>query len=341
MTCERTGSVRELGENRLVALFRSLASAGQRSAVVVGPGDDAAVLRLEEGRLGLLTCDMMVEGVHFRREWSSGEDVGWKAMAQNVSDIAAMGGEPAFAVASVAAAGDVDAALLEKMTAGLVQCASEYGAALVGGDLVGSPGPIVVDVALMGWVEEDAVLRRCGARPGDAVLVTGQLGASSAGLAALRSGLKATGCPEVERAVAAHRRPRPRLAEARAIAGTRRGTALMDLSDGLAEDLRRLCEESGVGARIEAGRIPIDADCRAVAERLGEDALMLATSGGEDYELLFTCAAEAVDEIAASVARGIGTRVTVIGEVTTGSGAVLLEADGRESAFEPGFDHFG
>jgi thiamine-monophosphate kinase len=340
MTSERRGPIRELGENRLIALFRSLASAGERRGVVVGPGDDTAVLRLEEARLGLFTCDMMVEGVHFRREWSSGEDVGWKAMAQNVSDIAAMGGEPGFAVASVAAAGDLEAALLEGIAAGLVECASDHGAALVGGDLVGSTGPTVVDVALIGWVEENTVLRRCGARPGDAVLVTGQLGASAAGLAVLKSGLKPAGCPEVERAVAAHRRPRPRLAEGRAIARTRRATAMMDLSDGLAEDLQRLCGESEVGARIEARRIPIDADCRAVAERLGQDALMLATSGGEDYELLFTCLPDAVDEIEASVSRSTGTGVTVIGEVATGGAAVLLEADGRESAFRAGFDHF-
>jgi len=274
-------AVRDVGENHLLARFRELAAAALGENVLVGPGDDAAVVAVAEGRLLLLTCDMMVEGVHFRREWALPKQIGWKAMAQNLSDIAAMGGEPGFAVASLAAPGGTAEEVVEGIAQGLIAAASEYGAALVGGDLVGSPGPIALDVAVLGWVEEDAVLLRRGARLGDAICVTGSLGASAAGLAARERGVAEQALPELAEALKAHHEPRPRLREGRAVARTRRATAMMDLSDGLAEDLPRLCAESGVGARIWADRIPVAAACRAAAVELGvwELALFIGLAG--------------------------------------------------------------
>jgi thiamine-monophosphate kinase len=328
-----------VGENRVVVRFRELASAALGGAVVVGPGDDAAVIRAICGRLLLVTCDMMVEGVHFRREWASPEQIGRKAMVQNLSDIAAMGGEPAAAVSSVAAPGDLDEGVVEGIARGLIAAASEYGAALVGGDLVGSPGPLVVDVALTGWVEEELMLCRRGARPGDAIMVTGSLGASAAGLAALQQGL--TGCaPELGRAVQAHREPRPRLAEARAVAATRRATAMMDLSDGLADDLPRLCAESGVGARVWTHHLPVDACCPALAPRISRDAREMAMAGGEDYELVFTCPVSAVEAITTAVVGETGTAVTSIGEIVEGSGVRFLDASGQPVKPGSRFDHF-
>jgi len=330
--------IRDLGENRVIARFRQMAGVGE--GVVVGPGDDTAVVRMPDDRLALFACDMMVEGIHFRTEWATPEQIGWKAMAQNLSDIAAMGGEPGFAVASVAAPGGTDESVVAGIARGLNEAARRYGSALVGGDLVGSPGPLVVDVAVLGWVEAPLVLRREGARPGDVVLVTGTLGASAAGLAACQRGLGEEEGEEVARARAAHHEPAPRVPEGRAIAATRRATAMMDVSDGLSEDLPRLCAESGVGARVFADRIPIDAACRAVAARLGLNALELATSGGEDYELLLTCPESAVSEIEIAVSSHRDASVTVIGEIVARQGVVLVDSADRESPLAPGFDHF-
>jgi len=330
--------IREVGENRIVARFRQMAGAGE--GVVVGPGDDTAVLSIPGDRLALFACDMMVEGIHFRQAWATPEQIGWKAMAQNLSDIAAMGGEPGFAVASVAAPGGTDERVVEGIARGLNEAARRYGSTVVGGDLVGSPGPLVVDVAVLGWVEAALVLRREGARPGDVVLVTGTLGASAAGLAACQGGLREGEDEAVARARRAHHQPEPRVPEGRAIAATRRATAMMDVSDGLSEDLPRLCGESGVGARVFADRIPVDAACRAVAVRLGLDALELASSGGEDYELLLTCPESAVEALAAAVSAHRDTSVSVIGEIVARPGVVLVDTQGRERALAPGFDHF-
>jgi len=339
MTDRKAQPLRDAGENHLVARFREMAAKNLGRDVLVGSGDDTAVVRVAQDRVLLLTCDMMVEGVHFRREWATGLQIGWKAMAANLSDIAAMGGEPGFAVASVAAPGELGSDVVEGIAQGLVECASRYGASLVGGDLVGSPGPLVVDVALTGWASEESVLRRSGARPGDVLLVSGALGASAAGLAALRQGLSAED-ERVGAAVTAHLTPVPRLAEARAIAATRLGTAMMDLSDGLAADLPRLCAQSGVGALLRADQVPVHACCRAAAESLNLDPLELAITGGEDYELLLTCPPAAAGEIQQAVRIASGVPLTVVGEVVGGDGAALLDAAGRRKPLGSGFDHF-
>jgi len=337
-------SIREFGENRIVARFRSLASAALRNDVLVGPGDDAAVLMLGDGPRLLLACDMMVEGTHFRLEWATPWQIGWKAMVQNLSDIAAMGGDPSWAVASLAASGDAAERAVEGIAEGLIAAASRHGAALVGGDVVGSPGPLVVDVAITGSVEKENLLLRSGAQPGDAVLVTGSLGVSAAGLAARQRGLpQAEDAADVALAEAlrAHHEPRPRLVEARSIADTRLATAMMDLSDGLAEDLPRLCAASGVGARVLADEIPIARPCSALAGRLGLDALDLAITGGEDYELLLTCPRDRVEQVRAAVSDAAGTPVTPIGDVVAEEEqVVLVDSGGRSRPLGSGFDHF-
>jgi thiamine-monophosphate kinase len=332
--------IRELGENTVVSRFRALASGTLGSDVLVGPGDDTAVMVVSEERLLLLACDMMVEGVHFRSEWAESRQVGWKAMVQNLSDIAAMGGQPAAAVASIASPGDLPEEDAAALADGLVSAASRYGASLVGGDLVGSPGPLVIDVAITGWVERDHLLLRRGASPGDVLLVTGALGASAAGLAARQDGLKEAESSLLAEALTAHHEPQPRLAEARAIAATHRATAMMDLSDGVAEDLPRLCQSSGVGACVRTHSVPIHRACSFVANQLGINDLRLALTGGEDYELLFTCPSNAVDEITAAVREAAGASVSVIGEIVGEQNVTLMDAEGRERPLGAGFDHF-
>ncbi|MGD0114288.1 MAG: thiamine-phosphate kinase [Armatimonadota bacterium] len=340
MTSGPDQPLRAIGENRTVSRFRGLAGAALTPSVILGPGDDAAAIRPEPGRLLLLTCDMMVEQVHFRRDWATPEQIGWKAMAQNISDIAAMGGQPAAAVASLAAPSDLPSDVPEQIASGLIAAASEYGAALVGGDLVGSPGPLVIDVALAGWVEEELMLRRRGARPGDSILVTGALGASAAGLGVLQRGIRDDASPDIARALRAHHTPRPRVIEARAIAESRLATAMMDLSDGLADDLPRLCAESSVGARIHCDRLPVDPACRALAAGIGKTALEMATTGGEDYELLLTCPPSAVEALKTAVSAHSNAPLTVIGEIVEGRSVTFLDAKRQPVSLGSGFDHF-
>ena len=336
----RSRPIKELGENAVVSRFRALASGTLGPDDFVGPGDDAAAIAVSEECLLLLTCDMMVEGTHFRSEWTQPRQLGWKAMVQNISDIAAMGGQPAAAVASIASPGELTEEDAAALADGLVSAASRYGASLVGGDLVGSPGPLVIDVAVTGWVERGHLLLRRGALPGDALLVTGALGASAAGLAARDHGLTEADRSLLADALTAHHEPRPRLAEARAISAAKRATAMMDLSDGLAEDLPRLCQSSGVGAHVRADSVPIHRACSFVASRLGINDLQLALTGGEDYELLFTCPSKAVDEIVAAVRDATGASVSVIGEIVSDEEVAVLDADGRERPLGEGFDHF-
>ncbi len=284
---------------------------------------------------------MMVEGVHFRRQWAAAWQIGWKAMAQNISDIAAMGGAPFAAVASIAAPGELPEGFAVDISDGLVAAASRYGASLVGGDLVGSTGPLVVDVAITGWVQRDQLLLRRGATPGDAVLVTGSLGAAGAGLAVLEHDLREPQSSPLAEVLRAHHEPQPRLTEARAIATSQLASAMMDLSDGLADDLPRLCAESGVGALIHADAIPISPACSWVAHRLNLSDLSLALSGGEDYELLITCRQQAVPELQRVVLGATGTALTPIGEIVAGEGITLVDAEGQYLPLSRGFRHFG
>jgi len=308
--------------------------------VLVGSGDDTAVLETREGHLLLLACDMMVEGIHFRREWATPRQIGWKAMAQNLSDIAAMGGLPSSAVVSLAASGDLSEKDAMGVVEGLTDAASQYGASVVGGDLVGSPGPLIIDVAVTGWVTREHLLCRRGASPGDVILVTGELGRAAAGLAIRQNSLEDDDAVTLEGALKAHHEPIPRLAEGQAIAATDRATAMMDLSDGIADDLPRLCAQSGVGARVRRDALPVAEACRVVASRLGIDALQFAVSGGEDYELMFTCPPVAVQEVTKAVKESTGTALTVIGEIISEQNVLLVDAGGREIPLGSGYDHF-
>jgi thiamine-monophosphate kinase len=332
--------LRNLGENRIVARFRALASGSLSPDVIVGPGDDAAVLAADGDRLLLLACDMMMEDVHFRRDWAQPWQIGWKAMAQNISDIAAMGGRPFAAVSAIAAPGDLSEEAAAGIAEGLVAAASRYALSLVGGDLVGSTGPVVIDVAIIGWVARDRLLLRRGAAPGDALLVTGRLGAAAAGLTALERGLREAESSLLAEALRAHHEPQPRLKEAEAVAASGLATAMMDLSDGLGDDLPRLCEQSGVGARLHAGSIPIAPACSFVAHSLGLSDLRLAISGGEDYELLLTCPPHAVDRLTAIVAQASGSQLSAIGEIIREEEITILDAEGRQHPVGHGFDHF-
>jgi thiamine-monophosphate kinase len=291
----------------------------------LGIGDDAAIWPATGDTVAVATTDMLVEGIHFRLDWTSAEDLGWKALAVNLSDLAAMGARPGRALVSVA----IDAnrrALVVEVARGLQSLANRTGTQVVGGDTVRSPGPLVINVALVGEADHARLLRRDAARVGDLVGVTGTLGAASAGLALLTER-----GPHLEAAldplVAALHRPVPRLAAGAILArlGVR---CAIDISDGLASETHHLARASGVGIEVDLDRLPL---APAAVEALGSRrAIEGALSGGEDYELLFTFDPALLHELlpALSVDGGMTVVGTVTGRMKAGT-ARFVQA-GRE-----------
>lgn len=318
---ESRPTVSDVGEAALIERVARLL--GKAPAGEVWIGDDAAVVDAP-GRM-LITTDMLVEGVDFDVAYASGIDVGHKAIAVNASDIAAMGGRPLHAVCAVALRGELDAAWADGLIEGLVEASTGWGIALVGGD-VGGGGEISVTVTMTGAPVGDDVILRSGARPGDALCVTGCLGAARAGLVVLRRGLEA-----FEALAKAQLRGNARVAEAAALVA-HRPTAMLDLSDGLAVDLSRLVAASGVGCEVDTSAVPV---CPGVEEVEALDPLETAVLGGEDYELLFTIAEERLDA-ATSAVGAAGAPVTRLGTITDGPallGGAPLE-DWRKRAWQ-------
>lgn len=322
----------ELGEFNLIERLARVVGRPTDEAVLVGIGDDAACWRVEAGP-HLITADSLIEGVHFTLGTATWRELGWKALAVNLSDIAAMGGVPRLALVSLGLPADTEVADVEEMYGGMVELARAFGVTIAGGDL-SEALVVMINVALVGTAgDEQHILTRDAAVPGECIAVTGNLGASAAGMAVLRQGIEldsdtAVGLRE------AHLKPNPRVGEGQALA--RCGVkAAIDISDGLVSDLSRLCEASGVGARIFVPQIPIHP---AVTESFGGDAIKLALSGGEDYELLFTAAQDTIDTVKGQML----CPVTVIGEIVEGTGIVLLDRAGNEVDIgSKGWYHFG
>jgi thiamine-monophosphate kinase len=320
-------------EFRLIDRIREL-TAQPRDDVRIGIGDDAAVLAPPSGKELAVAIDTLVEGVHFP-PGTAAADIGWKALAVNLSDLAAMGASPAWALLALTLP-SANAAFVEGFAEGFAKLAQPHRLALVGGDT--TRGPLTISVAVHGFVPPGQALTRAGARVGDAVLVTGTLGDAAAGLHALqhpprdddgRAGLRGF---LIERL----NRPTPRLAVGTALRG--QATACVDVSDGLLADLGHICAASGVAAEIEAALLPRSS---ALLELYDDTtALHFALSGGDDYELCFTVPAARVAELQAGLAR-LGCGATKIGRIVEGEGVRVRAADGASLATDrPGWEHF-
>jgi thiamine-monophosphate kinase len=330
-----------LGELDVIRAIRASA-ARRRPGVRVGIGDDCAVLEPDPGELLLATTDLLIEDVHFRRRYAGPGDIGWKAIAVNLSDIASMGGRPRWALVALACPAATRPDEIHAFYEGALALADAHDVVIVGGDTSSSPAGWLVNVTLLGATARRPLLRST-ARVGDVVAVTGSVGRSRAGLALLEGGAETLPLEAAARAdvVAAHLRPRPRVAEGRWLGEASGVTAMIDVSDGLATDAAHVAEESGVGARIAVDHIPVAASARAVAAALGGDAVGWATSGGEDYELLVVCAREALEALADGLRRATGTELTAIGEIVEAAAGVTF-VDGRGAAVPvtAGFEHF-
>jgi thiamine-monophosphate kinase len=316
-------SVSDLGEFGVLA--RLLPGLRGGRDVVLGPGDDCAIVAARERRL-LFTVDALVEGVHFRRGWLTPAQLGRKAFTVNASDVAAMGGWPRWAVLQIAAPATTAAADLLAMSRGVAAAATAASATLVGGNLSAARELSLV-VALLGWCPPRPVLR-AGARPGDLLFVTGTLGDAALGLRQLRRDARARG-PAVRR----FRAPVARLDAGARLAASGVAAAMIDVSDGLVQDLGHLCRASAVGARIGVERVP----CTAAVRQAG---IELALQGGEDYELL--CAVRPRHRARAErLAAELGCRFTCIGECTPGRGVRIVDAHGRPLHIaRGGHEHF-
>ncbi|MBW1952285.1 MAG: thiamine-phosphate kinase, partial [Deltaproteobacteria bacterium] len=307
--------------------------------VVQGIGDDCAVLALSPERYLLWTIDSLIEGVHFDLGYTTLRQLGRKALAVNLSDIAAMGGEPQYALLSLGWPPKRELSGALEVAAGLQEIAKQYGVSIIGGDTVQSPIGLTLSLTVIGSVNPGELLCRHGAQVGDLIYVTGPLGEAAAGLEVLRRG---TALPAETQAVLlrAFLDPTPQLRAARVLAQHHLATALIDLSDGVATDLYHICCRSRVGARLQADRILISTAVRQAAEILTLDPLNLALKGGEDYQLLFTSPARQESQLQRCFQAAALPLPWTIGRIIAGERVYLETPQGEEDISGAGFDHF-
>jgi thiamine-monophosphate kinase len=298
------------------------------------------VLVPERGRVDVVTTDCQIEGVHFRRDWTAPEAIGHKALAVNLSDLAAMGAAPRAVFLSLALPGDFPLADFDALIDGFVSLAARERMPLAGGNLARSPGPVVIDVTAIGSAHPRRVLTRAGGRAGDEVYLTGSVGAAAAGLAQLQARVgRGTLDADALACVARYERPDARLTCGIQVARSAAASACMDLSDGLADAARQLADASGCGVELDAEAIPVHPGARSWAAAARTEPLQLALTGGEDYELLFAVGRRQRRAFLAAAARSRGLALTLIGRLTKEPGHWLVRGDARQP-LGAGFSHF-
>ena len=326
-------------ESEIISRLRRVAGVGEE--VLVGIGDDAAVIKGPGAKDSIFCCDLLVEGVHFHTKWTLPSLLGHKALAVSMSDIAAMGGVPKYAMLSIAIPGSCSTQFIDELFDGLFEFAGAIGVSIIGGDTSSSRDSLFIDVTAIGECESGAAVTRHGAKFGDTVYVSGTLGASAVGLSMLENGfLLDASQPSDARsaAVLKHLAPKPQLKLGGALGERRLASAMIDISDGLSTDLWHILDESGCGAVINAEAIPIAECVRSIASSSPGDPLRLAIDGGEEYELLFTSAAENHQQVLA-LSDSLGVAVTAIGNIVSEKG-LRLKLNGVLEALKPlGYQH--
>ena len=314
-----------LNEKALIARIRSRER--PVPGVIAGIGDDCAILQIPAGHEALVTTDFSLEGVHFRRQWHSPEVVGHRCLTRGLSDIAAMGGEPIAAFLSLALPKNLPQSWVDRFLQGFLKLAHAFQVSLAGGDTAESPDGVLADIVVIGSAPKGTAIRRSGAKPGDRIYVTGELGGSAAALELLLSGRKLR-----PRDFPQHFHPLPRIEVGRWLRGKKLASAMIDISDGMSTDLSHICEESGVGAEILADAIPRS----VIGKPAHEVDLKFALHGGDDYELLFT--APPRKPVPPRIA---GVRITQIGHVRRDKRILLMDDQGAGFELKPqGWQHF-
>lgn len=327
-------------ESKIISRLRNLAKVG--ADVLVGIGDDAAVIKGQGGKDLIVCCDLMVEGVHFRTEWSPPGLLGRKALASSMSDIAAMGGIARFAMISIALPPACSPQFIDQLFNGVFELANATGVSIIGGDTSSSRDSLFIDVSVVGECESGTAVTRRGANVGDTIYVSGSLGGSALGLSLLENGIRigdSNSSDPKNNAVLKHLAPEPQMKLGRALGEAKLATAMIDISDGLSTDLWHILEESDCGAVIDGDSIPIAECVRYVAtESSVIDPLLLALNGGEEYELLFTSPSENYPQVRA-LGESLATTITAIGTVV-GEKSLQLKHNGALEALKPlGYQH--
>lgn len=328
--------LKQVGEFGLIHLLKDN-TIFDSSSVVVGIGDDAAVTLPTPRQLQLLTADMLVENVHFDLKTTAPWQLGYKALAVNLSDIAAMGGTPKHAVISIAIPKHLELEFIVGLYDGMKEICREFGVNIIGGDTVSSPHGLIINVTVAGEVEPTNLVRRSGAKAGDVVVVTGTIGNSAAGLDLLSRG-EWEDYDFAWPLVTAHLTPRPQVKVGRALAGFG-ATSMDDISDGLASEVNEIASASGVGMIIRAADIPLLSETIEAAAIFGKKATDYALYGGEDFQLLFTIEP---DKFKLLADLDLGVKITAVGEVVEkDAGVLLINPDGQKTVLEPrGYNHF-
>ncbi len=305
--------------------------------MLVGPGDDAAVLAPVRNERLVVTTDAVVEGVHFSRASFAPADIGHKALAVNLSDLAAMAATPQWALLSLQLPADWPVAAVEEIVDGVTALAVRFGVSVVGGNITRTPGPLAVDITLGGTVASRRWLTRSGAVAGDEIWVSGTLGGAKAGLEMMT----APGSPSPDPVCAARqRRPEPRVRLGVAMGRARAARAAMDLSDGLADAVRQVAQASGCGARLDASALPIEPDAQSWWQAQGVDPVTAAIVGGEDYELLFAVPKRGGGRLRNARRHVADPALTRIGVFVKDPGVLVVDRGGREDALPAGYEHF-
>ncbi|MDH4038027.1 MAG: thiamine-phosphate kinase [Candidatus Krumholzibacteria bacterium] len=323
-------------EFELIASIRRDLGTSRVSGVVAGVGDDAAVLRTSRGQDLVVTVDAMVEGRHFKRAWLTWTQLGARLAAINLSDIAAMGAMPRFALVSLAVPKNVSVRAVREIERGASRHLARYGAVVVGGNLSGTRGPLVCDLTLIGTCRRGAAWTR-RARAGDAVVVAGELGAAAAGARLLKSRARASGG---EPLIRAWKRPVPRLDVGAALRGVRSIHGAIDVSDGFSSDLIHMCIAGGTGCDVTGPAIPVSRAVAAFCRRRGLDPVRWAMDAGEDYALVLSVAPQRAREVCRRIERA-GVRASLVGRFTRARGVHrVIDGEGRARRFRPGgWDH--
>ncbi len=330
--------ISELGEfpliSRLVGRVFSHCPTGY-----MGAGDDCAVLPLGAGRVQLVTTDLLVEKVHFLRERTSPSDLGYKSLAVNLSDIAAMGGKPTAFFLSLSLPKDLDVTWVDAFADGMNELAQQTKVPLLGGDTTGSSGPIVINIAVLGEASRRAIKMRSSAKPGDIVAVTGFLGDSGAGLRFVLEGFPRD--VNSDALLLRHNRPHPHLAQGAWLASQKAVHAMMDLSDGVNSDICRILTASNVGVELELTKLPISVELQRSADTFGWDAQKMAAIGGEDYGLLLTVASEKWEKVREDFCKKFNTPFHAIGKIVSAGAGLQFVRNGVPVQFGgTGFQHF-
>ncbi|MBI5217054.1 MAG: thiamine-phosphate kinase [Ignavibacteriae bacterium] len=345
--------ISSLGEVALIEHLRTIVE-GQfedsslRQQLLKGISDDTAVYQPTEGNVQLITTDAFVEGVHFDLTYTSFKHLGWKLMAANLSDIAAMGGIPRYAVISLALPSKISVEMVEELYRGIAFACKEYSCILVGGDTVASVANMFLSVTLIGEAEKEKVAYRHGAKVGDVLCVTGTLGAAHAGLKILQR--------EKERFISAgnaesfqpnlalytevlerHLMPKPRLDISRILMEHVQVHSMIDISDGLASEVHRICKESKVGGKVYEHKIPLLEKTKSITDEFSERGIDYALFGGEDYELLFSISEDELEKL-----QSLTNDISVVGKIVSQHEGIELVKENGESVMLPfgGFEHF-